>query len=167
MMGISMSVGHFGLQSVREAESRLGLTTWDIPYDPPYPSFVDPLAVKLIKTGWVVVEGNYTWSTLNHHEVVKEVHLVHIQEGYLYNNLVPQEQLKDPKHPLTTLIPASPAPIISTPSPSPSSTQKPVSLFELTPSLRIALIVVSVVSTALVAVGVMVCFKKRLGSRSK
>jgi hypothetical protein len=161
MMGISMSIGHFGLQSVSNAEDRSGLTTWDIPYDPPYPSFVEPLAVKLIKTGWVVVEGNYTWSTLNRHEVIEEVHLVHFQDGYLYNNLVLQEQLIDPKHPLATSIPTSPTPSMSIPSPSPSITQKPVFSFESAPAVLATFVVVSVGLLALACAATLIYFRKR------
>jgi len=162
IMGISMSVGHFGLQSVRSAESRLGLTTWDIPYDPPYPSFVEPLAVKLIKTGWVVVEGNYTWSNLNRHEVIEEVHLVHFQDGYLYNNLVPQEQLNDPKHPPMPTSQISPTPS-SMPTSNASPTPKTVSLLALTPVLKTALVIISIVLVAVIGLGLLVYFKRRKG----
>ncbi len=160
MMGISMSVGHFGLQSVRSAEDRLGLTTWDIPYDPPYPSFVEPLDVKLIKTGWVVVEGNYTWSSLNRHEVIEEVHLVQLQDGYLYNNLVPQEQLNDPKHPPIPTSQTSPTPS-SMPTSNASPTPKTVSLLALTPVLKIAIVIISIVLMAVIGASLLVYFKKR------
>ena len=158
LMGISMSVGHFGLTSVERSR----LTTWDIPYDPPYPSFVEPLSVKLIKTGWVVVEGNYTWSSLNRHEVIEEVHLVQFQEGYLYNNLVPQEQLNDPKHPPMPTSQISPTPS-SIPTSNASPTPKTVSLFALTPVLKTALVIISIVLVAVMGVGLLVYFKRRKG----
>jgi hypothetical protein len=158
LMGISMSVGHFGLTHVERSR----LTTWDIPYDPPYPSFVEPLSVKLIKTGWVVVEGNYTWSTLNRHEVIKEIHLVHFQDGYLYNNLVPQEQLIDPKHPPMPTSQTSPTPS-SMPTSNESPTSKTISLLELTPVLETALVIISIVLVAVIGVGLLVYFRRSKG----
>jgi hypothetical protein len=161
MMGMSMSVGAFASVGEASAEHKYGLTTWEIPYNPPNPSFVQPLTVKLIRTGWIVVEGNYTWSSMYQHKVIEEVRLVQYQDGYLYNNLVPQEQLTDPKHPPTPTIHPSPT-LSSLPTSTPLPTQEPGSSLESTFTSSTAILVEgSIIAVAAACASVLVYFRKR------
>jgi hypothetical protein len=141
LMALSMSTGHCSLTNDGDS-SQSRLTTWSLPYNPMNPTFVEPLTLKLIKTGWIVVDGNATWSKLNLHEKVAEVYLAPYQGGYLYNNLVPQDQLADPKHPPT---PAPASPSLSNPTATPES----VASNELIPTSTTML--VAIVIVALVA----------------
>ena len=98
---------------------------FEAPYEPLYPSLVEPISLSVVRLGWITIEGNSTQTQLYFNETVKHVGLSKYQDGYLYNTLFSQEELAqinllDPLG-LTHTTSPSPTPTIptsSTPLPS-------------------------------------------------
>jgi hypothetical protein len=120
--------------------------------------------ITIQRLGWITVVGNSTERNLSSGEVIKHVQLEKFGNGFLYNTIVPEEQLSqiDPfKPPYPGLfVPSystspSPSPLNSSSSPLPQEIE-----FQLEP-FPTTLVIASVASMAVVSAGLLVYFKKR------
>jgi hypothetical protein len=135
----------------------VGLMTLSVEYSPVlYPALIAPISVSLIRLGWITVDRNGTDINLSSHETVKHVELAKYQAGFLYNTLLPQDQLSqiDLFSPLKSFNAISPTP-------SPDLTEKPTISPQPTPAFPTALIVAFIVSASVAIAGLLVYFKKR------
>jgi hypothetical protein len=131
------------------ASGNVGLKPLKVSFAPIlYPRLVEPISMKLIKLGWVTVDGNNTVVDLTSHETTERIELEKYQEGFLYNTLLPQEELLkiDLFNPLESSYLVSPTP--SQQSAAPTATQtEPVSLQQpitISSQILIATFIVSI-----------------------
>ena len=118
MMSFTMSLHSFYVTG------RTGLTTVSIFYEPLNPVLVEPVHLSVKRLGWITVDGNSIESDLSGDEFVQQVQLDEFKSGFLYNVLVPAEQLSniDLYRPWESPDPNSPSP---NPSSSPIPTMEP------------------------------------------
>lgn len=118
MMSFTMSLHSFYVTS------RTGLTTVSIFYEPLNPVLVEPVHLSVRRLGWITVDGDSIESDLSGDEFILQVQLDEFRGGFLYNVLVPAEQLSniDLYRPWESPDPNSPSP---SPSPSPTPTIGP------------------------------------------
>ncbi len=141
MMGLSMSYGHIGTSTINGNQT---IRKWDVWYDPMNPTFVEPLAIRLSRVGWAIVNGNDTSINLNLNQGVQEVYLAKSDNSYTYGKPTQND----------TLTSITPAPTTS-PSPSPIETESFPATTVATFSLAIVLAIIA---------GVLVYFRIRKGS---
>jgi hypothetical protein len=129
------------------------LRHFEVTYEPLNPALVEPIALSVIRLGWITVDGNSTQTDLFLNETIKHVELSKYQNGFVYNTLLPQDQLSqiDLFSPLKSFNATSP-----TPTPISSPTHQQVEPFPTVPVLA-----VTVVAVVLVGAGLLVYFKKR------
>ena len=151
-MDLAMSFGHFS------SSPGGGLRYFEVTYEPLNPTLVEPIALSVIRLGWITVDGNSTQTHLFRNETTKHVELSKYQNGFLYNTLLPQDQLSqiDLFSPLKSFDATSP-----TPSSSPALTEKPTISPQPTPAFPTALIMAFIVSASVAIAGLLVYFKKR------
>lgn len=150
LMDLAMG-GDFG------AYERVGLMTLSVEYSPAlYPALIEPISVSLIRLGWITTDGSRNYINFSSHETVKHVELAKYQNGFLYNTLLPQDQLSqiDLFSPLKSFNATSPTP-------SPDLTEKPTISPQPTPAFPTALIMAFIVSASVAIAGLLVYFKKR------
>jgi hypothetical protein len=152
--GLAMSLGHVSFSG------RQGLNEWSIIYHPLNPRLVKPISLTVSLMGWIEIDGNSTFSNLNGDEAIQQVTLEKFQNGYLYNTLVPQEQLLQ----IDLLNPQIPSDFTSaSSSPSPSTSPTPsIEPQQLEPFAATS-VAAAVVSVVLVGAGLIVYFRKRKG----
>lgn len=120
-------------------------------------NLVEPVSVSIKRLGWITVDGDSVHSNLLVNETMQQVQLEAFGNGFLYNALVPTEELPqmDPFHPLDMLNPNSP-------SPSPSPSQEPTSSQKTEPEpFPTALVTGVIVSVAVIGIGLLVYLKKQ------
>jgi hypothetical protein len=117
MMSLTMSLHSFCVTR------RYGLMTVSIMFEPFDPVLTEPIYLSLKRIGWITINGSIQ-SDLLGDEFVKEVKLENFGDGFLYNVLVPTEQLPniDLYTPWESSNPNSPS---LSPSPSPEPIAKP------------------------------------------
>jgi hypothetical protein len=146
LMDLAMSFGHFS------GSQGGGLRYCEVFYEPLNPTLAELISISVIRLGWITVDGNSTQTNLLHNETITHVELSKYQNGFLYNTLLPQEQLPqiDLFSPLKSFNATSP-----TPTPTSSPTHQQAEPFPT------ALVVASVVLVAVIGIGLLVYFKKR------
>lgn len=151
----------WGLGSIAPGQHDAGLVSFEASYNINNYSLVTPVSIKLVMLGWVLSDGNLADLSLWRNETVGTVVLEEYGDGFLYNTLLPPGNLSqiDLFHP-TKFNPTALPPSQSTPSPSPSPTQEPVSS-EFTPAFLSVVVVGSVVSIVIACVAVLIYFRKR------
>jgi hypothetical protein len=148
LMDLAMG-GDFG------AYERVGLMTLSVEYSPVLnPALIEPISVSLIRLGWITTDGSRNYINFSSHETAKHVELAKYQNGFLYNTLLPQDQLSqiDLFSPLKSFDATSPTP-------SPDLTEKPTISPQPTPAFPTALIMAFIVSGSVAIVG-LVYYKK-------
>jgi len=137
-----------------------GLQTGSIPFQPDFNADLGTVSLSVRRLGWITIDGDSvhsTLSSLSSGELIKQVQLEEFGNGFLYNVLVPTEQLSqiDLFRPLNSSNPNSP-------SPSPSPSQKPT----LSPEPQnpepfpTTLAIASVVVMTVIGISLVVCFVK-------
>jgi hypothetical protein len=140
LMGLSMSYGHIGTSKIYGNQT---IEKWDVWYDPMNPTFVEPLAIRLSRVGWAIVNGNDTSINLNLNQGVQEVHLTKSDNSYTYG--------KPPQNNILTSVTPTPT---TSPSPSPIETETFPATMAATFSLVIVLAIIA---------GLLVYFRRRRG----
>jgi hypothetical protein len=140
LMGLSMSYGHIGTSTI---DGNQTIAKWDVWYDPMNPTFIEPLAIRLSRVGWAIVNDNDTSINLNLNQEVQEVHLTKSDNSYTYGK--PTQNI--------ILTSVTPAPTTS-PSPSPKETES----FPATTAATFSLVIM----LAIIA-GLLVYFRRRKG----
>jgi hypothetical protein len=140
LMGLSMSYGHIGTSTINRNQT---IAKWDIWYDPMNPTFVEPLAIRLRRVGWAIVNGNDTSVNLLLNQEVQVVQMTKSDNSYAYGK--PNQNVV-----LTSLTPAP------TTSPSPSSTDT-----ESFPTTNVA--ISSLVIVVAIIASLLVYFRRRKG----
>jgi hypothetical protein len=132
MMGFTMSLHSFYVTT------RAGLITVSILFEPFNPILVEPVYLSIRRLGWITVDGDLVQSDLSGDELIQQVQLEEFEDGFLYNVLVPAEQLShiDLYRPWESPDPNSPSPSPS-PSPEPTSSPDPQET-ELSPAIWMA-----------------------------
>ena len=117
MMSFSMSLGSFYVTT------RSGLTTVSITFKPFNPTLTEPIYLSLRRMGCITIDGAIQ-SDLSGDELIQQVRLEKYEDGFLYNVIVPVEQLPNINlyQPWESPDPNSPPP---SPSPSPEPTLTP------------------------------------------
>jgi hypothetical protein len=114
----------------------------------------EPISIKLVRLGSINVDGNITETNLSNNTTIKRVELEVYQEGFLYNTLLPQEELPkiDPFHPLESPYLVSPTPSQQSTAPTATQTEPVSSLQPITNSSQI-LVAAFIVSISVACVG--------------
>jgi hypothetical protein len=147
MMGFTMSLHSFYVTS------RTGLTTVSVFYEPLNPALVEPVHLSVKRMGWITVDGDSVESDLSGDEFILQVQLDEFKGGFLYNFLVPEEQLSN-----IDLYRPWESPDQNSPTPSPSSSPTPESQDAFLTTLAA---VATGASATIVGLGVLLYFKKR------
>lgn len=156
MMSFTMSLHSFYVTR------RSGLTTVSIFYEPLNPVLVEPVYLTVRRLGWITVDGDAVESDLSGDELIQRVQLENYGDGFLYNVLVPAEQLPniDLYQPWKSPDPNSPSPSPS-PSPEPTATPEPQETAKV-PSPAIWMAAIVLMATVFGAgLGLLFYFKKR------
>jgi hypothetical protein len=146
MMSFTMSLHSFYVTG------GTGLTTVSVFYEPLNPVLVEPVHLSLTRLGWITVEGDSIESDLSGDEFVQEVQLDEFKGGFLFNVLVPAEQLSniDLYRPWESPDPNSPSP---SPSSSPTPTMEPIPTEEALQTLPFEAIVGVTITLAVFGAG--------------
>jgi hypothetical protein len=143
IMGFTMSLHSFFVTS------RTGLTTVSVFYEP---VLVEPVHLSVTRLGWITVDGDSIDSDLSGDEFVQDVQLDEFKGGFLFNVLVPAEQLSniDLYRPWESLDQNSPSP---NPSSSPTPTMEPTPTEEALQTLPFEAIVGVTITVAVTGAG--------------
>lgn len=136
MMSFSMSLGSFHITS------RYGLTTVSIMFKPSNPTLTEPIYLSLRRLGCITIDGSIQ-SDLSGDELIQQVKLEKYEDGFLYNVLVPAEQLPNINlyQPWESPDPNSPLPSPSL-SPEPTLTPEPQETAEVpSPAIWVSAVV--------------------------
>ncbi|MCW4044089.1 MAG: hypothetical protein NWE94_01055 [Candidatus Bathyarchaeota archaeon] len=151
-MGYAMSLGSF------YGTTACGLQDIGIPINPYLQeplNLVEPVSVIITRLGWISVNGDDVHSRLSVNETLQQVQLETFGDGFLYNALVPTEQLQliDPLRPVDTL---------NSTSPNPSPSQEPTSPQETKPEIfPITLVLAPIDAIVAASAGLLVYLRKR------
>jgi hypothetical protein len=134
-----------------------GLQRVSIFFEPINPNLVEPISLSIKRLGWITVDGDSVRSNLLGDEVIQQFQLEKFENGFLYNALVPTDQLSQ----IDLLRPSNSSNLNST-SPSPSPSQKPTSSPEpQNPEpFPTTLAIASVVSITVIGISLVICFVK-------
>ena len=146
---LARSLGHVSFSN------RLGLKEWSIFYRPLNPTLAQPISLSISLMGWIETNGNSTSANLNNNVVIQQVTLDKFQNGYLYNTLIPQEQLSQIDLLNPHIISNSPSPL-----PSPSPTQEPTSPQESKLPYPTTLAAITIVLVIVASSGALIYLKK-------
>lgn len=101
-----------------EAYENIGVIPFSVSFSPIlYPDLVEPISLSVVRLGWITVVDNTTDINFSSNETVKQVKLTKYREGFLYNTLLPQEELSkiDLFTPLNSSYITSPTPSATPP----------------------------------------------------
>jgi hypothetical protein len=154
-MGFTMSLHSFYVTS------RTGLTTVSVFYEP---VLAEPVHLSVTRLGWITVDGDSVESDLSGDEFILQVQLDEFKDGFLYNVLVPAEQLSniDLYRPWESPDPNSPSP---NPSSSPTPTTEPTPTEEAQQTVPLEAIVGASITVAVFSagLGLLIYLMKRKG----
>jgi hypothetical protein len=107
------------------------------------------ISAKVKRLGWIMVDGDLVEKDLSGDEIIQQVELEGFRDGFLYNVLVPSEEMSqiDPLIPLDSYNPTSPSP-----------SAEPQEGSEHFPTMCVAAIIVMI---AIIGISLLVYFKKR------
>jgi hypothetical protein len=146
MMSFTMSLHSFYVTG------GTGLTTVSVFYEPLNPVLVESVHLSVTRLGWITVDGDSIESDLSDDEFILQVQLDEFKDGFLYNVLVPAEQLSniDLYRPWESPDPNSPSP---NPSSSPTPTTEPTPTEEAQQTVPFEAIVGVAITVAVIGAG--------------